>query len=118
MMNVRRAATTGTLREHRKENLCSVIIGSEGTQCGKIVGMAGLITIFGLCNGREQAGYGTYPVAGGIEIMIPFVVSYKAWRKRGRTNLDHVLVQDGLNQFLCISLLVISMNILMFCVVG
>jgi hypothetical protein len=33
-------------------------------------------------------------------------------------NLDHVLVQDALNQFLCISLLVISMNILMFCVVG
>jgi hypothetical protein len=108
-------ALSGSTEE---ENLCSVIIGSEGTQCGKFVGVAALITIFGLRNWPEQAGYGTYPVVGGIEITIPFVVFYEAWRKQGCTNLHHVLVQDVLNQFQCLSLLVISMNILMFCFVG
>ncbi len=91
-MNVRRAATTGTLREHRRREPVLSDYSREGTQCGKFVGVAALITIFGLSNWQERAGYGTYPVVGGIEMTIPFVVSYEAWRKRGRTNFDHVLV--------------------------
>jgi hypothetical protein len=66
----------------------------------KVCGVAALKTIFGLCNWQEQTSYGTYPVVGGIEMMSPFVVSYEEWRKQGCTNLDHVLVQDVLNQFL------------------
>jgi hypothetical protein len=59
-------ALSGSTEE---ENLCSAIVGSEGTQCGKFVGVAALITIFGLCNWQEQAGHGTYPVLlGGIEM--------------------------------------------------
>lgn len=87
-------ALSGSTEE---DNLCSAIVGSEGTQCGKFVGVAALITIFGLCNWQEQAGYGTYPVVGGIEMAragwlripssrgikmtIPFVVFYEVWRK-------------------------------------
>jgi hypothetical protein len=46
MMNVRRAATTGTLREHRRREPVLSDYSREGTQCGKFVGVAALITIF------------------------------------------------------------------------
>jgi hypothetical protein len=58
-------ALSGSTEE---DNLCLATVGSEGTQCGKFVGLAALMTIFGLCNWQEQAGHGTYPVLGGIEM--------------------------------------------------